>query len=147
MTIYTPKKKVEIHFSLITAPSQLIYANALDIQGNEIYVIYDNNIKYAYMRLIHGNNIFINIKKKDYIKQHILKPSDDGSDLVAEIEGEEKSISELSDFFESSQSKNEYVSGGARKMRKKRHSRKKNKRSKNRKSRSNKLRRSKKRRN
>jgi hypothetical protein len=87
MTIYTPKtQNVKIHFSLTSSPSQLIYANALEIQDKVIYVIYDN-IKYAYMSHIHGNRIFIDIKNGKYTTQYNLKPTDDGTDLVTKING------------------------------------------------------------
>ena len=63
MTIYTPKKSnVKIHFSLTSSPSQLIYANALEIQDTGIYVIYDNT--YDDMIHIHGNKIFIDFSFK-----------------------------------------------------------------------------------
>lgn len=150
MTIYTPKtQNVKIHFSLTSSPSQLIYANALEIQDTGIYVIYDNT--YDDMIHIHGNKIFIDIKKEEFTKQYILEPSVDGTDLVTKINGKPKSISELLDFFKSSKSNNEYVSGGARKARKRRQSRKKSlrrkTRSKGKSRKSKKSRRSKKRRN
>ena len=145
--IFTPTDKVKIHFTLKDNPSKVIYATKIEQQNDKMILIYneDRKDRYVYLSDVDGS-VFIDITKKTKgpAIQYQLK-----NIPCINYDKKDTPLSNLSDFFTTSELTNEYVSGGARKMRKKRHSRKKLRKStkKNIKSRSNKRSKSKKRRN